>query len=1674
MKGKGIVFLSLAAAALFLSVTIRTKSEFSATSQNQAGNLVAGRNVNMVSGKNPITGDPYLQRQNEPSIAVSTVNHANLFAGANDYRTVDMPGLPSDKVPGDAWLGVFKSRDGGESWTSGLLPGYPQSNNNPASPLFGFDAAADPTVRAGVDGLFFYSGIAFQRIDLGRSVVFVARYKDFNDVETGDSIRYLDTTIIDRGNTGQFTDKPWIGVDIPRDGHSNVYLLYSIFLGELDQNIHSKIMFARSTNSGNTWEMPIKLSEGQQKNQGTIMAIDPNDGTIYVAWRRFASVNVTDAILIARSTDFGQTFTKAVEVATISRPFDQPTMGSMLGPAQFRTDAFPALAVDSDGRVYLAWTQRDVDPASPNDARIIITSKGKGEWGQAWPAARPVETLSGIRGHQFMPSMTFGAGKLMLAWYDTRYSARYYDEYGNPRNNGCTPGLFITDDASTCPYRETVDVRAAQASPGTSPNFEASTQVSRYLWVLDASGTRIRQAQFNPADYQLYAGGLWPFHADYLDIAPSPAFVRNGSGWRFNQDGDPFLFYVTWTDNRDVRPPDNNIWINYTPPASGTCLDANTGMRNQNVYCSKLTRGIEVGTPVNNKSYGAERRSFMVYVNNTTDETKSFTLTILNPPSPPGSASFSAESSVPSLSASAPSNSTISRMVFVQSSQPWSGMVQISEVGDDFVGYVQLNLVTGGDTSAEEHLPTIIGQETINWTAPPGGTILNPNIVNPNIVNPNIVNPNIVNPNIVNPNIVNPNIVNPNIVNPNIVNPNIVNPNIVNPNIVNAGITDLTGAVIIDKTWTIKNTGSAVTAYTFKNIAGESLPENFYVFAQLLIFKVHRTPAADGCALKEELHHELLVNITSPNLSPDISSLDEITDPDVTNDQIWNATFSLGPGEEALVILRIIDTKVLKPTSKLQKLQTTQSFDPAAFANNVGAVVISQAPDPSGNRQVAITLMILPDALPDGLVGKEYHAPLRVIGGTQPFSWSLVTALPPGLLLNAGTGEISGNPTAGGDYPFTVQVQDSSDPTQSDTQQFLIHIDERLIITTVPPIPNGIKYQDYSPNNFKFEAIGGHLPYTWSWTGAPTGLNLNPATGAITGTPAPLLAGNFTITVQVTDKEGPKQQVATKDFELCILKPIPMDIAPTSLQLPDADLGSPYSAIFTAINAEGIPGWQATWVTSQPLGLQVPPIASAQSIELAGVPLYDKNAANPDYPNSFKLDVLWTDAATSCEDPRTFLKQYNITINPRREAWARSYEGAGDDQAKALAVDPTGSVYVTGYITNPTTGKDFYTIKYGKNGAFQAAAAYNGPLEDQATAIAVRGSYVYVTGFSTGGTTGADFFTIKYDTSLNKIWQVRYDGPAHLGDFPSALAVDSLGNVYVTGYSYRGQQLKHADYETIKYDGAGKMVWEAAYDDRRNGMDQATAIALLEQGNTVYVYVTGKSQDSVIKDVALLNYDYYTLKYDSLGKMLYQVRTDGPAKGDDEATSLIVDSLGNAYVTGRSKGLAGNFDIFTVKYNSFLIMQQSIRYDGGYGDDEGAAIAFGPGNTIVYVTGSSRGSGTGVDIYTAKYDTALNKLFDARYDGRYGDDKAFALAVDSAGNAYVGGFTTRGAGNTDALTLAYDTSLNLSWLARYDSAGKDDQFAALALYVDSAITKIYLTGFKTGNGTLKDFVTVKY
>ena len=126
-----------------------------------------------------------------------------------------------------------------------------------------------------------------------------------------------------------------------------------------------------------------------------------------------------------------------------------------------------------------------------------------------------------------------------------------------------------------------------------------------------------------------------------------------------------------------------------------------------------------------------------------------------------------------------------------------------------------------------------------------------------------------------------------------------------------------------------------------------------------------------------------------------------------------------------------------------------------------------------------------------------------------------------------------------------------------------------------------------------------------------------------------------------------------------------------------------------------------------------------------------------------------------------------------------------DDDAKGLAVDSSGNAYSL----SAATSNDYSTIKYDTSGNQIWVANYDGPANgnDQAVGIALdSGGNVYVTGASSGIGTNVDYATTKYDSSGNQVWVARCDGSAHGGDYASAIALDSSGNVHVTGRSFGG------------------------------------------------------------------------------------------------------------------------------------------------------------------------------------------------------------------------------------------------------------------------------------------------
>jgi hypothetical protein len=167
-------------------------------------------------------------------------------------------------------------------------------------------------------------------------------------------------------------------------------------------------------------------------------------------------------------------------------------------------------------------------------------------------------------------------------------------------------------------------------------------------------------------------------------------------------------------------------------------------------------------------------------------------------------------------------------------------------------------------------------------------------------------------------------------------------------------------------------------------------------------------------------------------------------------------------------------------------------------------------------------LQITNPSLPGFKTGTQYSESVNVTGGTAPYHWKVISgALPNGIALNTTNGAVAGVSSEDGPFPFTVQVKDSTYPTQLlVTQSYTLIGSSALLVTTtqLPQITDGENYDT------AVAIIGGTAPYTWSITSGTlaSGISLSAGTGTISGTTEQ--TGQFNVTVQVTDSSSPQQK----------------------------------------------------------------------------------------------------------------------------------------------------------------------------------------------------------------------------------------------------------------------------------------------------------------------------------------------------------------------------------------------------------------------------------------------------------------------------------------------------------------------------------------------------------------------
>jgi hypothetical protein len=408
--------------------------------------------------------------------------------------------------------------------------------------------------------------------------------------------------------------------------------------------------------------------------------------------------------------------------------------------------------------------------------------------------------------------------------------------------------------------------------------------------------------------------------------------------------------------------------------------------------------------------------------------------------------------------------------------------------------------------------------------------------------------------------------------------------------------------------------------------------------------------------------------------------------------------------------------------------------------------------------------------------------------------------------------------------------------------------------------------------------------------------------------------------------------------------------------------------------------------------------------------------------------------------------------------------GTGLDSVNAIAVDASGSAYVAGHtdafdlpLTNPMQsgsagGVEAFVAKLNASGNALVYCTYiGGSGEDRALGIALDASGgAYVAGRTQsrnfpvknayqsrlGGTRNA--FVLRLNSIGNGLVFSTFLGGA-ASDSGNAIAVDSAGGVYVAGETnssnfpatgYQRTNRGSIDGFVAKFTGAGQFVYSTLLGGYAD--DRVAAIAVNASGNASVTGSTWSSDFPVTGGQTTLGggQDAFVARLNSTGTSLLMSRFLGGSGGrvgqPEEGRGIALDSSGYAYVAGVTASgdfplqtasqttLRGSSDAFVAKVSSTGALAFST-FLGGSGMDSAGAIAVAAGGGA-YVAGGTYSADLPVknavqstpagdyDAFLARLDSTGSLTYLSYYGGS-GSDAALGIALDAAGDVYIGGQT---------------------------------------------------------------------
>ena len=431
-----------------------------------------------------------------------------------------------------------------------------------------------------------------------------------------------------------------------------------------------------------------------------------------------------------------------------------------------------------------------------------------------------------------------------------------------------------------------------------------------------------------------------------------------------------------------------------------------------------------------------------------------------------------------------------------------------------------------------------------------------------------------------------------------------------------------------------------------------------------------------------------------------------------------------------------------------------------------------------------------------------------------------------------------------------------------------------------------------------------------------------------------------------------------------------------------------------------------------------------------------------------------------------------IPAVPVEKGWQQTYAGSGAGEGRAVALEIAGNsavaAFVTGSTTNGAGNKDIYLMKFNNAGG----AAWTNPVvvngsgngDDEAVAVAVDATGdVYISGYVTVGAGNTDIYVAKFSgVNGTNLWNKTFAGNANGADAATGLVLEGSSRVVIGGYAtntgtgrdFFAARLQQSD----GLEGLGG--WIKSVNSSGAAADTANAIAVGSDGNVALAGSVGN--DALTMQLAA-----------GTGSLNWQRRYNAASRLD-AARGVVIDANNDVIITAYAQ--AANYNIYTAKYSRLdgsIVWEKT--YNGSYNSSDAPwALALDPNGDVI-VAGTSYRAASVPDSMTLKYDGGAGTLiWEQRYNGPDGQaDEHYAVSVDVNGNAVVSGYSLNSDGTSDIYTAKLDSATGVPlWQTRFNgAASKSDVGRAVAADPSG---RAWVAGYETSVANVKELLLVKY